>query len=36
MAWGEPPCTCTPGNVVNGHQTWIIDPACPEHGSGNS
>lgn len=32
MAWGEYPCTCTPGPVVNNHQTWIIDHNCPVHG----
>lgn len=31
MAFGEPPCTCTPGPVINGHETWIIDKNCPEH-----
>lgn len=32
MAFGEGDCTCTPGPVINGHKTWIVDPDCPQHG----
>jgi hypothetical protein len=31
MAFGVPPCTCTPGEIINGHQTWLIARDCPEH-----
>lgn len=33
MAFGEGSCLCTPGPVVNGHETWIIDSECPQHGN---
>lgn len=33
MSFGVPPCTCTPGNRVNGHETWLVDKNCPEHGN---
>jgi hypothetical protein len=31
--FGKPPCTCKPGNVVNGHRTWLLNRTCPVHGN---
>jgi len=30
--FGVPPCKCTPGENVDGHQTWVVSPKCPVHG----